>query len=81
MGLGIEIGDICKVVPHFQDWESVGAVPVGGCDEILWIPKGSFVMVAEVLQNSRDDAGWCHVIYDGKIAEIGADLLEPIHGT
>lgn len=78
---GIEIGDIYKVVPHFPDWESVGAVPIDAYDEIVWIPKGSFILVTDVFQNQRDDAGWCHALYNGRRIEIGLDLLELSIGT
>lgn len=79
--LSIEVGDICKVVPHFPDWENVGAVPIGGDDEIIWVPRGSLVLVADVLQSNRDDAGWCHVMFGGRMVEMGADLLELFRGA
>ena len=76
----IDIGDICRVVPHDKDWEKVGAVSLLGSHEIVWIPRDSFVLVTNVFENAIGSASWYHVMYEGHHAEISSDLLEPSHG-
>lgn len=77
MNGSIDIGDICKVVPHDREWETVGAISLFDGHEIVWIPRDSFVLVTNVFENAIGSASWYHVLYQGHHAEISSDLLEP----
>ena len=73
----ISIGDICRVFPHDPEWENVGSIPIGNTEDIIWIPRGSHVLITRILENPNGEVGWCHVMFEGHHVEIGADLLEP----
>jgi len=73
----IDIGDICRVVPHDKDWDKVGAVSLAGEYNVIWIPRGAFVLVTNAFENSTGSASWFHAIYNGQHVEISSDLLEP----
>ncbi len=72
------IGDVFTVEPHNPEWEKVAAIVRDNPEEIVMIPKGSMVMVTNVLDSQHGETGWCHAIYNGMIVEIGTDLLARI---
>ena len=75
----ISIGDICRVFPHDPEWENVGAIPLGNVEGVVWIPRGSHIIVTRILENLTGEVSWCHAMFAGHHVEISADLLEPIY--
>jgi len=76
---GIDIGDMCRVLPHDPEWESVGSIPIDNTEGVIWIPRGSYVFITQTLTNLSGDVGWCHAMFNGYHVEISRDLLEVTH--
>jgi len=72
----INIGDICQVFSHDPECESVGSIPIDNTEDIVWIPKGSHVLITQTLTNLSGNVRWCHAMFDGRHVEISRDLLE-----
>lgn len=73
----INVGDICRVFPHDPEWENAGSIRIGNTEDIVWIPRGSHVILTRILENVSGEVSWCHVMFAGHHVEISADLLEP----
>lgn len=68
-------GDICSVSPHDQEWAGIYAIIVNEEDRVTLVPRGSIVLVTQVLLNRAGETGWCRALHAGMHVEIGTDVL------